>query len=103
QVTDATGGMIRLRGLVSAATSGALWDLRCNVREALVEYLHDRHPAGLPRNRIAMVEQARAEDRRPSTGAREGLFSGSPEAEQRQAEFTQSTPIQRPPKDVEPD
>lgn len=96
QVTDATGNVIRVRVLVSAANAGALWDLRCNVREALVEYIHDRHPGALPRTRVAMVEQVGADERRAATGTREGLFSGSAQAEQRQAEFTQSTPIQRP-------
>lgn len=96
QVTEATGGIIRVRALVSAANAGALWDLRCNVREALVEYVHDRHAEALPRTRVAMVEQVAAEARRSSDASREGLFSGSAEAEQRQAEFTQSTPVQRP-------
>ena len=39
QVTDAIGGMIRLRALVSANDAGALWDLRCLVRERLVAWV----------------------------------------------------------------
>jgi small-conductance mechanosensitive channel len=51
QVTDATDRTIVLRALVSAADSGALWDLRCLVRERLIAYLKSRHPRALPRLR----------------------------------------------------
>ncbi|MGC9668142.1 mechanosensitive ion channel family protein [Planosporangium sp. 12N6] len=51
QVTDATGGMVRLRALVSAANSGNLWDLRCLVREHLVAWVRDHRPTALPRLR----------------------------------------------------
>ncbi|MGC1212965.1 MAG: mechanosensitive ion channel domain-containing protein, partial [Micromonospora sp.] len=44
QVTDATGGMIRVRALVSAADAGSLWDLRCLVREHLVAWVRDQRP-----------------------------------------------------------
>ena len=39
QVTEAIGGMVRLRALVSAHDAGALWDLRCLVRERLVGWV----------------------------------------------------------------
>jgi small-conductance mechanosensitive channel len=51
QVTDAVGGVIRLRALVSAADAPALWDLRCLVRERLVEYVWENHQDALPRTR----------------------------------------------------
>ena len=51
QVTDATGGRVRLRALVSAADAPSLWDLRCLVREHLVGWLRDRWPTALPRLR----------------------------------------------------
>nr|WP_205863413.1 mechanosensitive ion channel domain-containing protein [Planosporangium thailandense] len=51
QVTDATGGMVRLRALVSAVNAGNLWDLRCQVREHLVAWVRERQPAALPRMR----------------------------------------------------
>lgn len=54
QVTDATGGFVRVRILVSAADSGALWDLRCAVREALVEWVRAQNPAGLPLRRVVV-------------------------------------------------
>jgi small-conductance mechanosensitive channel len=56
QVTDATEQAIQLRALVSASNSGAAWDLRCDVREALIAFLR-RQPGALPRVRAA-VEHA---------------------------------------------
>lgn len=51
QVIDATGSLVRVRALVSAADSSAQWELRCVVREALVTWLQRRHPEALPRVR----------------------------------------------------
>lgn len=51
QVTDATGGMVRLRALVSAADAGSLWDLRCLVREHMVGWIRDQRPVAMPRVR----------------------------------------------------
>jgi small-conductance mechanosensitive channel len=50
-VTDAKEHTLELRALVSAADSGKAWDLRCHVREKLVEYLQLHHPECLPRTR----------------------------------------------------
>jgi small-conductance mechanosensitive channel len=55
QVTDAVGGQIRLRALVSAANAGALWDLRCLVRERLVGWLWEHQRASLPRWRADLA------------------------------------------------
>ncbi|MFY1599286.1 mechanosensitive ion channel family protein [Micromonospora sp. WMMD737] len=51
QVTDATGGTIKVRALVSAADAGSLWDLRCLVREHLVAWIRDHRPTAMPRMR----------------------------------------------------
>ena len=51
QVTEATGGMIRLRALVSANDAPALWDLRCLVRERLVAWVWTHQRDSLPRVR----------------------------------------------------
>jgi small-conductance mechanosensitive channel len=56
QVTDATGGTVRLRGLVSAADAGSLWDLRCGLREHLVAWVRDQRPTALPRMRAELGE-----------------------------------------------
>ncbi len=51
QVTDATGGPLRLRALVSARDSASLWALRCNVREGLAAWVAREQPESLPRTR----------------------------------------------------
>jgi small-conductance mechanosensitive channel len=62
QVTDAKESTIELRILVSARNSSDLFDLRCNVREAMVKFLQQNHPTALPTNRqMAMVATAKSE------------------------------------------
>jgi small-conductance mechanosensitive channel len=51
QVTEATGGLIRVRIMVRAADSSMLWDLRCIVREQMVSWLQQEQPSALPRRR----------------------------------------------------
>jgi hypothetical protein len=50
QVTDADARTLQLRALMSAADASNAWDLRCYVRERLVDFLQ-RHPDWLPRVR----------------------------------------------------
>jgi len=50
-VTDATERTMTLRALMSAADSSKAWDLRCRVREKLIDYLQREHPDALPRLR----------------------------------------------------
>ena len=94
QVTDATGGYVSVRVLVSASDAGRLWDLRCLVREKLVDWLQRTSPAGLPRNRVMMVEQEPVARKRTAGGAaadtaeKSGLYTGTPEAEARGQDFT---------------
>lgn len=52
QVTDAVGGSVRIRAVVSAATSGDLWDLRCFVREELIAWVQRNAVYALPRTRV---------------------------------------------------
>ncbi len=52
QVTDATGGHVRVRVLASAVDAPTLFDLRCYVREELVDWLQRTHPQALPRARV---------------------------------------------------
>ncbi len=51
EVTDATNGEIRLRVVVSANDSGDLWDLRCLVRESLLDEIRSLHTQSIPRQR----------------------------------------------------
>lgn len=54
QVTNATDRVIELRALMSARNSSIAWDLRCHVREKLVQFLQERCPGSLPRARAAV-------------------------------------------------
>jgi hypothetical protein len=51
QVTDASEHTIQIRALVDARDSGAAWDLRCYVREKLIQFLQEKYPNALPRVR----------------------------------------------------
>jgi hypothetical protein len=94
QVTDAIGGVVRVRIVVSAPNAGALFDLRCAVREGMVDWV--RHRGVLPTQRIEAAEtvteaaprRTDAETKRVSSS----LFSGSPEADARARAFDDDTP-----------
>jgi hypothetical protein len=68
QVTDAKRDTIELRALVSAANAGAAWDLRCEVREALIAFLQREYPHALPKQRaeVTLNESARQTLDRPA-------------------------------------
>jgi small-conductance mechanosensitive channel len=51
QVSDCKETTIELRALVSADNASALRDLRCDVREKLVDFLQREYPTALPRRR----------------------------------------------------
>lgn len=51
QVTDATDRSMQVRVLVSSASSGQNFDLRCELREALIAFVAREHPEALPRLR----------------------------------------------------
>jgi small-conductance mechanosensitive channel len=48
QVTDATDKCLQVRVLVSSASSGKNFDLRCKLREGLVSFLAREYPQALP-------------------------------------------------------
>ena len=52
QVTDATERTMQVRVLVSASDAGRAFDLRCEVREKLVEQMQREIPECLPRVRV---------------------------------------------------
>ena len=96
QVTEATGGMIRLRALVSAQDAGSLWDLRCLVRERLVTWVFEHRRDSLPRLRADVAQGERpapvpavaapADDAAPREDAR--VFSGAGDGDERAAVFS---------------
>ncbi|MFE9193320.1 mechanosensitive ion channel family protein [Micromonospora sp. NPDC007208] len=100
QVTDATGGTVRLRALVSAADAGSLWDLRCLVREHLVAWIRDNRPTAMPRLRAELgdstsslswqwVQPRRPARRLPETEAPDDarVFGGSDDGDARSEAF----------------
>ncbi len=51
QVTDAKEQTMELRCLMSARSAGQAFDLRCEVREKLIDFLQKHHPEALPHAR----------------------------------------------------
>ncbi|GLI27552.1 mechanosensitive ion channel protein MscS [Agromyces rhizosphaerae] len=103
QVLDAVGGLVRIRCVISAADAAKLYDLRCLVREKLVLWVQAENAAALPVQRfeyvdpeapapLVLTEPIAVVDR--AVDAAEGMFSGSPEAEERAAVFTQTLDVE---------
>jgi small-conductance mechanosensitive channel len=58
QVTDATEHTIQIRALMSAQNGPAAFDLRCYVRERLVQFLQGKYPLALPKHRQQLIGAA---------------------------------------------
>ncbi len=56
-VTGLTERTMELRALVSAIDASKAWDLRCEVREKLIEYVRKNYPEGLPKVRAELKEK----------------------------------------------
>lgn len=52
QVTNTTEKTMELRALVSAENSSNAWELRCLVREKLIDFMQRKYPDKLPRIRL---------------------------------------------------
>ncbi|WP_165871559.1 mechanosensitive ion channel family protein [Flaviaesturariibacter flavus] len=50
-VSDAKRDVLELRALVSGSSSGNVFDLRCAVREHLLNYIKEHYPGALPQQR----------------------------------------------------
>ncbi len=70
QVSDCKETTIELRALVSANSASAVWDLRCEVREKLIDFLQREHPSALPRRRYEAADLAAPEGVREIRAAR---------------------------------
>ncbi|MHC2990052.1 mechanosensitive ion channel protein MscS [Pontibacter sp. HJ8] len=57
QVTDAKENSLELRVMVSAASSGIAWDLRCHIRENLVTFIQQHYPGALPKVRAELGQE----------------------------------------------
>ena len=56
QVTDMKPDAIEVRALVTAKDAAIAFDLRCDVREAMLAYIRDEMPEAMPRRRYEPVE-----------------------------------------------
>lgn len=54
QVTDVSEQTKQIRALMSAESSGKLFDLRCYIREKMVDFLQQNYPAHLPKGRTEL-------------------------------------------------
>lgn len=73
QVTNATDKILELRALMSAADASIAWNLRCEVREKLIDFVKTNYPQSLPRFRAEMEPpdtQNKTSNRRTSTKAK---------------------------------
>ncbi|KRB84729.1 mechanosensitive ion channel protein MscS [Noviherbaspirillum sp. Root189] len=57
QVVEAGERAMQVRILVSAGDAGRCWDLRCRVREALVDFVQREYPEYLPRMRAEVAAE----------------------------------------------
>lgn len=60
QVTNTSERTIEVRTLMSAATSGNAFDLRCYIRENLIKYIRENHPDSLPKTRAYIENEPKS-------------------------------------------
>ena len=63
QVTDANERAMQIRVLATTADSSKGWDLRCDIREKLIDYIQKKHPGSLPRMRAELDGRLQPESR----------------------------------------
>jgi len=69
QVTDMKETALEIRVLVSCADSGKCWDLRCEVREKLIEFIKSEYPNALPRHPLIDRAMSQNSQRQPDNAA----------------------------------
>jgi small-conductance mechanosensitive channel len=57
QVTNTTEKTVEIRALISAENSSKVWELRCLVREKLIDFMQRNYPERLPRIRLEMNKE----------------------------------------------
>ncbi|AXU95452.1 MAG TPA: mechanosensitive ion channel family protein [Erwinia persicina] len=55
QVTDTTDKTMTIRLLMTAQNSPTAWDLRCHVREKMIEFIQQNYPQSLPHVRATLT------------------------------------------------
>jgi small-conductance mechanosensitive channel len=61
QVTNLTDRTVELRALMSARNASDAWNLRCEIREKLLEYVKEHFPELYPRIRAEIMEERQKE------------------------------------------
>ena len=73
QVTELGERAMQLRGIASSVDAGKNWDLRCRLREGLIDYLRREHGEQLPRLRgqasVLLPEAVAPQERPPAKTA----------------------------------
>lgn len=77
QVTELTRDAIEVRFLMTAKDSPTLFDLRCDVREALIQWIARDMPEAVVRSRVLPVAGPEAEALGAPSGAVMGQLAGS--------------------------
>lgn len=57
QVTDTTDKTMTIRLLMTAQNSPIAWDLRCHVREKMIEFIQQNYPQSLPHVRATLSDK----------------------------------------------
>jgi small-conductance mechanosensitive channel len=73
QVTNADEFTVELRALASARNASAAFDLRCLIREKLIDYLAREHPYALPHRRQEQIAGGTAASARDADALRASL------------------------------
>jgi small-conductance mechanosensitive channel len=59
QVVAAGERTMELRAIMSAPDSPAAWDLRCEIREKLIDFIQKKYPDALPKSRVVLEEKGK--------------------------------------------
>ncbi|HZL30149.1 MAG TPA: mechanosensitive ion channel domain-containing protein [Pseudolabrys sp.] len=83
QVTEAKERTIELRCLMSASSAGNAFDLRCEVREKLIDFLQREHPEALPTQRAEIGFDEAAGSEKDLPRLRDRADSGKAESQEK--------------------
>jgi len=56
QITDSKDKVMEIRALMSAENSSNAFDLRCDIREGLIQFIQNNYPQSLPKIRASVIE-----------------------------------------------
>ncbi len=79
QVSDASEQTMQIRMLVSARNAPQCWDLRCEIREKMIDHLQSTMPDMLPRTRVEIPRQSAGSEASFQASAASSAFARSPD------------------------